>query len=74
MHEVKVTTVGNSLGVILSKELLAKLKVGKGDRLLAVETPNGIELTAYDAKVAEQLVVAQRFMRKHRDVLRKLAE
>ena len=74
MREVKVTTIGNSLGVVLSKDVLAKLKVGKGDRLLVVETPTGVELTAYDSEVAEQLAVAEGFMRRHRDVLRKLAE
>ena len=47
---------------------------GQGDRLLIVETPSGVELTAYDSEVAEQLAVAEGFMRRHRDVLRKLAE
>jgi putative addiction module antidote len=74
MRETKVTTIGNSLGVILSREMLAKLNVGKGDRLLIVETHNGIELTAYDPEVAKQLETAKTFMREHRDVLRKLAE
>jgi putative addiction module antidote len=71
---VKVTTLGNSLGVILTKEVLAQRKVGTGDRLLVVETPSGVERTADDAEVAEQRAVAEQIMREDRDVLRKLAE
>ena len=44
---LKLTTVGSSTGVVLPKELLEKLRVGKGDLLHVVETPNGIELTPY---------------------------
>jgi len=71
---LKITAIGNSAGVILPKEMLERLRVGKGDSLLAIETPNGIELTAYDPIVARQMEVAERVMRKHRDVLRKLAK
>lgn len=71
---LKITTIGNSAGVILPREVLDKLRVSKGDSLLAIETPNGIELTAFDPEVAEQLEVAERVMREDRDVLRKLAE
>jgi putative addiction module antidote len=42
---LKVTTIGNSAGVILPKELLARLRVDKGDELYAVETPDGLRLT-----------------------------
>ena len=71
---LKITAIGNSAGVILPKDILEKLRVAKGDTLLAIETPDGIELTAYDPAVARQMEVAERVMRKHRDVLRKLAE
>jgi putative addiction module antidote len=72
--KLKVTTVGNSVGVVLPKEILTMLRVSKGDTLLAIQTDRGVELTAYDPKVARQMEVAERVMRKHRDVLRKLAE
>jgi putative addiction module antidote len=71
---LKVTTVGNSVGVILPKDILAKLRVSKGDQLHVVETPNGIELAPFDPVLAKQMEVAHRVMRKHRDVLKKLAE
>lgn len=75
MHKkLKVTAIGNSTGVILPKELLEKLRVGRGDELIATETPDGIMLSAFDATFAEQLDVAERVMREDRDLLRKLAE
>jgi putative addiction module antidote len=74
MANLKVTTVGNSIGVVLSKDLLAKLRVEKGDTLYISETPNGIELSAYDPEFAEQMDAAEAIMREDRDVLKKLAE
>lgn len=74
MAEVKVTTVGNSTGVVLSKELLAKLRVSKGDKLYVSETRNGIELSPYDPDFARQMDLAEEIMREDRDVLRKLAK
>ena len=73
VNTLKLTTVGNSLGVILPKEILSKLRVDKGDTLYVVETPEGIELTAYRPDFAAQMDVAEEIMRENRDVLRKLA-
>ncbi len=72
--KLKITTVGNSAGIVLPKEILERLRVGKGDTLFAVETPDGIALTPFDEEFAEQMTVAERVMREDRDVLRKLAE
>ncbi len=74
MTQLKVTTIGNSVGVVLPKDLLAKLRVSKGDTIFAVETPNGVELTAYDPDFAAQIETAEALMREDRDVLKKLAE
>jgi len=74
ISSLKITTIGNSTGVILPKEILSKLRVSKGDTLFVTETANGIELTPYDPEVADQLSVAVRVMREDRDALRKLAE
>jgi putative addiction module antidote len=71
---VKVTTVGNSTGIILSKEVLAKLRVEKGDQLFITETPSGIELSPYRPDFAAKIEVAKTIMRENRDVLRRLAE
>lgn len=72
--KLKVTAIGNSSGVILPKELLARLRVEKGDELYALETPDGIRLTTYDPKLAAQMEVAEGVMRKRRTLLRKLAD
>jgi len=72
--KLKITTIGNSAGVILPKELLARLRVEKGDELYALETPDGIKLTSYDPILAKQMEVAEQVMRKRRSLLRKLAQ
>jgi len=72
--KIKITTVGNSAGIVLPKELLARLRLGKGDTLYATELPDGIKLSPYDAKFEKQMEAAERVMRKDRNVLRKLAE
>lgn len=74
MTRLKITAVGNSAGIVLPKEMLAKLRVEKGDTLLASETPNGFEISAYDADLDHQLEVAETVMRDFRDTLRLLAE
>ncbi len=74
MTTVKITTVGNSVGIVLPKELLERMRVSKGDRLHVSETPNGLELTPYNEEFAKQMEVAEQVMRRRRDVLRKLAE
>ena len=72
--KLKITAVGNSAGVILPKELLARLRVGKGDALYATELPDGVKLTPFDPELAGQMEVAERVMREDRNVLRKLAK
>jgi len=71
---LKLTTVGNSTGVVLPKELLQRLHVEKGDVLYVLDTPGGIELTPYDPQFAKQMDVAEKVMREDRDILKKLAE
>jgi putative addiction module antidote len=74
MMKLKITTVGNSAGVILPRELLARLRVAKGDSLYATELPDGVKLTPFDPKLAGQMEVAEGVMRKRRTLLRKLSE
>lgn len=71
---LKITTVGNSVGVILPKEILSRLRVSKGDSVYVTETPKGIEISAYNERFARQMEAGERVMNKHRDVLKKLAE
>lgn len=73
-RKLKLIAVGNSTGVILPKEILERLRVSRGDELQVLETSNGIELTPFDPEFARQMEVAERVMRKRRNLLRKLAE
>ncbi|HRO62991.1 AbrB/MazE/SpoVT family DNA-binding domain-containing protein [Thermomonas sp.] len=72
--KLKITAIGNSAGVILPKELLARLHLEKGDELFALETPDGVRLTAYDPVLAAQMEVAEQVMRDRRTLLNKLAQ
>jgi putative addiction module antidote len=74
MLKLKITTIGSSAGVILPKEALARLKVGKGDQLFMVETQDGYLLTPYNPSVDEQLKIGQDFMKEYRDTFRALAK
>jgi putative addiction module antidote len=72
--KLKITTVGNSAGVVLPKELLARLRLDKGDMLYVTELPDGIKLAAYDPEFERQMEVAESVMRRRRTLLHKLAE
>ena len=72
--KLKITTIGNSAGVVLPRELLAKLRVEKGDSLYATEIPDGIKLVPYDPEFEKQMQIAEQVMRDRRTLLRKLAE
>jgi putative addiction module antidote len=74
MLKLKITTIGSSAGVILPKEVLARLKVEKGDQLFAVETKDGYLLTPYDPSLEEQLDAGRDFMKEYRDTFRALAK
>ncbi len=74
MTTVKVTKIGNSVGIVLPKEILERLRVSQGDQLHICETPDGVSLTPYDSEFEQQMEVAEQVMREDRDVLRKLAE
>lgn len=71
---LKITKIGNSVGVVLPKELLAKLRAGVGDTLYVSETPDGIRITAADPTFEAKLALAEQIMREDRDILRVLAK
>jgi putative addiction module antidote len=74
MTALKLTQIGNSVGVVLPKEILAKLKVAKGDTLFVTEAANGVMLTPYDPALDEQLEMGRQFMRDFRDTFHQLAK
>ncbi|HYF09537.1 MAG TPA: AbrB/MazE/SpoVT family DNA-binding domain-containing protein [Acetobacteraceae bacterium] len=75
MATLKLRAIGNSVGVVLPKELLAKLRVGEGDTLHVIEQPDGgLLLTTLDPEVAEQLALGRELMREYRETFRALAK
>ena len=71
---LKITKIGNSAGVVLPKELLAKLRAGVGDTLYVSETPDGNRITASDPSFEAKMALAEQIMREDRDILRVLAK
>jgi len=74
MIKLKVTKIGNSLGVVLPKEALARLKVDQGDSVFLTEAPDGYRITLYDEPLGIQLAEARDIMRRRRNALRELAK
>ncbi len=76
MLKVKITSIGNSMGIVLPKEVLTKLNAEKGDILYLVDTPEGLTLTPYqqDFDFDEQMKAAKKVMKKYRNALHELAK
>ena len=74
MAKLKITTVGASAGVILNKEIMARLKVKKGDLLYLTEAPGGYRLTPYNPEFERQMELAEEIMHDDRDILKALSK
>lgn len=74
MLKVKVTAVGNSMGILLPKEALGKLNAERGDTLYLVERPEGYTLTVYDPEFEEQVTAARSIMKRYKNALKELAK
>ncbi|MBL8551440.1 MAG: AbrB/MazE/SpoVT family DNA-binding domain-containing protein [Hyphomonadaceae bacterium] len=71
---LKVRRVGNSLGVVLPKEVLAKLRVGEGELLSVSEVEGGVALRPFNDRLQEQIEAGRRAMKRYRNALRELAK
>ncbi|MDX2112240.1 MAG: AbrB/MazE/SpoVT family DNA-binding domain-containing protein [Alphaproteobacteria bacterium] len=74
MTTLKITQIGNSLGVILPKEVLSKLHIDKGDALYMLETQHGFEFRNYDPEFVEDMARVEKIIKENRNVLTKLAD
>ena len=74
MSALKLTQIGNSVGVILPKEVLARLKLAKGDTVYLTANPDGVTLSPNDPAFEAQIEAARGIMKKRRAVLRELAK
>jgi putative addiction module antidote len=72
---LQIRKIGNSVGLILPKELLARLRLQEGDKLHVIEQPErGIKLTPYDPKHAKTMRIAREVMEEYKDTFRALAK
>ena len=74
MIPLKLMQIGNSVGFVLPKDAVARLKIEKGDIVYLTESPDGYRITPYDPEFEKQMKAAQRIMKKRRNVLRELAK
>ena len=74
MHTLKLTQIGNSVGAIFPKELLARLQLEKGDALYVTDTPDGLRITTHNPEFEAQMRVAREIMKERRAVLHELAK
>jgi len=74
MTALKLTQIGNSVGVILPREMLARLKLEKGDTVFVTDTAGGLTLTPYNPDFEAQMTAAREVMKRRRNVLRELAK
>lgn len=72
--QLKVRKIGNSLGVILPREVVTQLKVVEGDSVALTDAPDGYRISAYDPDIARQVEAGKRIMRRYRNTLRELAK
>lgn len=74
MLAVKITQIGNSVGIVLPKEAVGRLKVSKGDTVYLTEAADGYRITPFDPEFAAQMDVARGIMKRRRHALRELAK
>jgi putative addiction module antidote len=74
MTALKLRRIGNSVGLLLSKDALARLRADVGDIVHLTEAPGGLRLTPYDPEFEEQMEAMRKLARKRRNALRELAK
>jgi len=74
MHILKLTQIGNSVGAIFPKDLLAQMRLEKGDDFYVSETPDGLRITTHNPEFEEQMRLVREIMKERRAVLRELAK
>ncbi len=72
--ELKLTKMGNSVGMVLPKEVRDKMNLDSGDLIYLTETPEGYKITPYDPEFARQMEVGRKVMKDYRQALHELAK
>jgi putative addiction module antidote len=75
MTTLTITAIGNSVGVVLPKEIISDMQVSRGDKLFLTKTPDGsYRITPYDPEFEEKMMIARKIMRRRRNALRELGK
>lgn len=74
MHAIKLRKIGNSVGLVLPREILAKLKVREGETIYLTDTRDGFRITPYNEEFEVQMDAAEKIMNEDRDILRELSK
>ena len=72
--ELKLRKVGNSVALIVPKQVRQKMGVEEGDAVYLTETPDGYRISPYDPEFSRQMEIARKVQSKHRDALHELAK
>lgn len=73
MATLKLRKIGNSVGVVLPKEILARLKLGAGDEVFVSDAPHGVTLSTLSPEAQRQVEIGRDVMKRYREVLAALA-
>lgn len=75
MVTLKVRKVGNSLGLVLPKEVIGRLRTAEGEEVFLVEGPNNTyRLTPFDPGFEKKMAKAEQIMTRYRNTLRVLSK
>jgi len=74
VQTLRITQIGNSLGVSLPKEITNHLYVSKGDALYFTLSPNGLEVSPYIAELEAEIAMGQPFMNGYSETFKVLAK
>lgn len=74
MHAIKLTPIGDEVGIVLPAEILARLNPRGGDTVFLTETPHGLVLTAHDPALLDQLEAGLEFLGDFHDTFQALTE
>lgn len=72
--KLEIKKIGNSTGLILPKDLLARLGLEQGDEVVVTEMPDGFSVTRGDALFEKGVEIARKAMKTYRNTLKELAK
>lgn len=72
--KLEIKKIGNSTGLILPKELLARLGLEQGDQVVVTEMADGFAVKRGDGTFEKGIEIARKAMKTYRNTLKELAK